>query len=104
MGKKCRIEYLPVAQNDLTEILEYIQKDNPSAALNFLVQIDEAVIKLEDFPLMGQVSKDRRLQALNYRMLIVSSYLIIYVVMDNVVEIRRILHGRRKYGFLIDPR
>lgn len=104
MGKKYRIEYLPVAQSDLTELLDYIQKDNPSAALALLDQIDEAILKLEVFPFMGQVPKDRRLQNLNYQMLIVSSYLIFYVVKDNVVEIRRILHGRKKYGFLIDPR
>lgn len=101
MAKKYRIEYLPIAQKDLTEIIEYIQNDNPSAALNLLDQIDETVSKLEDFPLMGQVPKDRRLEYLGYRMLIVDNYLIFYVVKDNYVEIRRILHGKRKYSFLL---
>ena len=103
MGKKYHIEYLPIAERDLVEIIEYIQKDNPSAALELLDQIDETVSKLESFPFMGQVPKDRRLQSLNYRMLIVSSYLIFYIIKDNIIEIRRILHGKRKYGFLVDP-
>lgn len=88
------------AQKDLTEILEYIQADNPSAALDILDQIDQAVTNLELFPLMGQVPKDSRLQLLNYRTLIVGSYLIFYVVMGSTIEIRRIMHGKRKYGFL----
>ncbi len=101
MAKKYRIEYLPIAQKDLTEIIEYIQNDNPGTALNLLDQIDETVSKLEDLPLMGQVPKDRRLEYLGYRMLIIGNYLIFYVVKDNYVEIRRILHGKRKYSFLL---
>lgn len=100
MTKKYSIEYLPIAQKDLEEIIQYVQKDNPSAAENFLTDFDETVSKLGDFPLMGQVPKDRRLEHLNYRLLIVGNYLVFYVVEDNYVEIRRILHGRRKYSFL----
>lgn len=101
MAKKYKIVYLPIAQKDLTEILEYIQVDNPSATLELLNQIDQAVTNLELFPLMGQVPKDSRLQLLNYRMLIVENYLIFYIVTGHTIEIRRILHGKRKYGFLI---
>ena len=74
------------AQKDLTEILEYIQADNPRSALDILDQIDQAVTNLELFPLMGQVPKDSRLQLLNYRTLIVGSYLIFYVVMGSTIE------------------
>lgn len=101
MSKKYRIEYLPVAQKDLTEIIEYIQKDNPSAALAFLDEIDETISKLENFPFMGQVPKDRHLEYLGYRTLIIGSYLVFYVVKEDCAEIRRVLHGKRKYSFLL---
>lgn len=101
MSKKYEIKYLPIAEKDLTEILEYIQLDNPIAAINFLEQIDNSISKLEDFPFMGKVPNDHRLEYLNYRVLIVESYLVFYVVQDNVVEIRRVLHGKRKYDFLL---
>ncbi len=101
MNKKYRIEYLPIAQKDVTEIIEYIQKDNPSAALAFLDEIDETISKLEEFPFMGQVPKDRRLEYLGYRTLIVGSCLVFYVVKENYTEIRRVLHGKRKYSFLL---
>jgi addiction module RelE/StbE family toxin len=102
MNNKLRIEYLPIAEKDLTEILEYIQIDNPTAALNLLDEIDKAISKLSYFPYMGSIPKDQRLILLNYRMLIVANYLVFYVVLDEeeVVEIRRILHGKRKYDFL----
>jgi plasmid stabilization system protein ParE len=50
---------------------------------------------------MGVVSKDIRLISLNYRMLVIENYLVFYIIKDDVVEIRRILHGKRKYSFLL---
>ena len=101
MSKKYRIQYLPVAQQDLINILEYISQDNPPAALKLINEIDEVLSKLEDFPLMGVTPKDLRLKSLNYKMLIVDNYLVFYVLKDDIVEIRRIIHGKRKYQFLI---
>ncbi|WP_434512158.1 type II toxin-antitoxin system RelE/ParE family toxin [Desulfitobacterium sp. AusDCA] len=101
MSSKFLIEYLPIAERDLTEILEYIQIDNQTAALKLLDEIDKAISELAYFPYIGHVPKDQRLIQLNYRMLIVENYLVFYVVFDNVVEIRRILHGKRRYGFLV---
>lgn len=102
MTSKFRIEYLLTAEKDLIDIFEYILSDNPSAATNFLDQVDESISKLEDFPYMGVVPKDSRLKYLGYRILIVENYLVLYVVHEvkELVEIRRILHGKRQYNFL----
>jgi len=103
MSKKYNIMYLPVARRDLIDIIEYIQKDNPSAALNLLNKIENTISKLEDFPLMGSVPKDSLLQYKGYRVLIIEKYLVFYVVneSDLEIEIRRIIHGKRKYDFLL---
>jgi toxin ParE1/3/4 len=100
MDKRFRVEYLPIAEKDLTEIVEYILNDNTSAAVGFIDEIDKAVSKLCFFPFMGHVPKDPRLIQLNYRMLVVGNYLVFYVVLDENVEIRRIIHAKRKYDFL----
>jgi len=100
MKNKYSIEYLAIAEKDLMEILEYIQTDNPSAAVQFLEEIDKVISKLADFPYMGYIPKDQRLIQLNYRTLVVENYQVFYVVFDEIVEIRRILHGKRKYDFL----
>lgn len=58
MNKKCEVQYLPAAQQDLIDILNYIKRDNPTAALKLIHAIDEAISKLEDFPNMGVAPKD----------------------------------------------
>ena len=101
MNKKYIIEYLSIAEKDLTEIIKYVQLDSPKSALNLLEELDNSISQLEDFPYMGKTPKDTCLQYLNYRILIVSSYLVFYVVKNDIMEIRRILHGKRKYEFLL---
>ncbi|MGB7606723.1 MAG: type II toxin-antitoxin system RelE/ParE family toxin [Lutisporaceae bacterium] len=101
MEKRYNIEYLPIAAQDLTEIIDYIKLDDPQAALNLLNNIDESVSKLKLFPQMGTVPKDIRLQSLGYRMLIIENYLVFYIVKDDIVEIHRIISGKRKYSFLL---
>lgn len=101
MSNNFEILYLPIAEKDLTDIIEYISLDDPNSALKLLDEIDNSISKLSDFPYMSCIPKDSRLQYLNYRILVVSSYLVFYVVKDNYIEIRRILHGKRKYDFLL---
>lgn len=101
MERRYNIEYLPIAAQDLTEIIDYIKIDDPQAALNLLDMIDESISKLELFPQMGTIPKDIRLHSLGYRMLVIQNYLVFYIVLDNVIEIHRIISGKRKYNFLL---
>ncbi|MBN1798156.1 MAG: type II toxin-antitoxin system RelE/ParE family toxin [Spirochaetales bacterium] len=101
MPKKYDILYLSIAERDLTDIFEYIYKDNPYVAASFLNTIDNTIAKLADFPEMGTVPNDSRLKNLGYRMLIIEEYIVFYVIKEKIVEIRRILHGKRKYEFLL---
>ena len=101
MNRKLKAEYLPIAVSDLDEIFEYICQDDPGSAASLLDTFDECIRKLEVFPELGVVPKDERLRYLGYRMLIIGNYLVFYVIMEDVIEIRRILHGSRKYSFLL---
>lgn len=98
--KKYKIVYLSVAKRDLMEIVEYIKKDKQTAAIEFIEQIDTSISQLECFSEMGKVPQDLRLRRFNYKVLIVGNYLVFYVIRKNVIEIRRILHGKRRYDFL----
>lgn len=89
------------AEQDLAEIIDYISNDNPAAALKVAENIEQNILQLEDFPLIGAIPKNRRLTHQGYRILIVDSYLVFYVLLDNgTVEIRRIISGKRDYKFL----
>jgi addiction module RelE/StbE family toxin len=97
MKKKHKIRYLPIAQQDLIEIFDYIREDNPSAAATFIEKIDKSISKLESFPQLGVVPKDDRLEFLAYRMLVIDNYLVFYVIIGDIIEVRR----SRKYSFLL---
>jgi addiction module RelE/StbE family toxin len=101
MSGPYKIRYLSTAQTDLDEIFDYIVRDNPSAAISMLEKFDRSISQLADNPEIGVVPKDDRLDKLGYRMLIVEKYLVLYVLKANTVQIRRIIHGARKYGFLL---
>jgi len=101
MSEPYEIRYLSTAEKDLIDIFEYIKKDNPSAAISQLEKFDESVSQLALNPFLGVIPKDERLKKLGYRMLIVDKYLVFYVVKTEIVQIRRIIHGARRYSFLL---
>ncbi|MEA4924632.1 MAG: type II toxin-antitoxin system RelE/ParE family toxin [Syntrophomonadaceae bacterium] len=100
MGKY-KVEYLPLAYDDLDYIFTYIAADDPGAAAKLLNEIDSAILHLEDFPDMGVTPKNWRLAHKGYRILIINDCLVFYVVIGNTVEIRRIVSGKRNYTKLL---
>ena len=101
MSKSYQIRYLRTAETDLIDIFEYIQKDNPSAAVQQLERFDQSISQLSRNPYLGVMPKDDRLKRLGYRILIIDKYLVFYVVKTNTVQIRRVIHGARQYNFLL---
>lgn len=100
-SKVYRIQYLSVANRDLIEIMDYIKADNPVAASELLDKIDVSVSRLVSMPHSGKIPDDARLKSMGYRILVIGNYLVFYVVIGNKVEIRRVLHGKRNYSFLL---
>ena len=101
MSEPYESRYLSTAERDLIDIFEYIKKDNPSAAISQLEKFDKSVSRLALNPFLGVTPKDERLKKLGYRILIVDKYLVFYVAKAETVQIRRIIHGARRYDFLI---
>ena len=95
------LRYLPAAAQDLLGILDYIGRDNPDAARSFVDRVDQAVGHLASFPKAGHQSRDARLRRLGYRVLVVNDYLVFY---SRKVQIRRVIHGARRYEFLLRER
>ena len=95
------VVYLPSAQRDLLEAFEYICKDSPARAAAWLERVDKTLGRLSAFPRSGAVPKDAHLAARGYRIVVIDEHLAFYVVLPRRVEVRRVLHGRRRYGFLV---
>jgi addiction module RelE/StbE family toxin len=98
---KYQIDLTEAAEQDLTEIVDYIADENPAAALKVVIRIEKNILKLENFPLIGVVPRIRRLARKGYRILIVDDYLVFYAIVNSeMIEIRRVLSGKRDYQFL----
>ena len=102
MPDKYAITYLSTAQKDLLSILEYIPSDNINAAADLVDEIDDKIGRLARHPRMGVIPKDTVLKSKGYRMLIVGNYLVFHVILKNKIEIRRVLHAKRNYRFLLE--
>ena len=97
---KCEVIVTEAAQDDLIEIIEYIVNDNPTAAINLADEIENNILGLGDFPDMGAIPKKRQLAMKGYRILVVNNFLVFYVVVGVIVEIRRIISSKRNYARL----
>lgn len=98
---KHRVEYLPIAVADLDDIFIFVADNSPQAAMELIDRIDASIAGLESFPEMGLIAKPPRLARKGYRVLIVDDYLVFYVLQDDIVEIRRIVSGKRNCAHLV---
>ena len=82
----------PVARRDLREIWDYIGKENPTAADNLLESFHEKFEILVSMPEMGRQRDDVES---GLRSFPVGRYLIFYNLLEDAIEIVRVLHGSR---------
>ena len=102
MPTRHTISYLSIAQKDLTGTIDTIAEESARAAADFVEKLDHHIGLLARHPRMGVVPKDTVLKSKGYRMLVVGSYLVFYVILEEKVEIRRVLHAKRNYRFLLE--
>ncbi|MBI4371524.1 MAG: type II toxin-antitoxin system RelE/ParE family toxin [Elusimicrobia bacterium] len=98
---KRRLVYLKRAETDLVQIYDYIRRDSPAHAADWLDALDKTLSRLADFPHSGAVPRDQRLTSRSYRVVIIGEYLAFYRLQGRRIEIHRVLHGRRRYSFLL---
>ncbi len=87
--------------DDLRSIGDYIARDDEERALELMDNIDTALDRLKDFPGSGAVPRDAALARMGYRVIVVSSFLVFYTMEEEVFEIHRVVHGRRRYAHLL---
>lgn len=101
MPSKHTLRYLPIAQTDLIEIFDFIAQDSPNRALAFVEKLHKRIGILVQHPLLGRIPRHPKLQEYGYRVLILESYLIFYIIRGETVEIHRVVHGSRNLDHLI---
>jgi toxin ParE1/3/4 len=97
MKRKTEVKLLPLAEEDLVNIIEFIAEDKPSAAGKMADQFEKSLKQLETYPQLGRVARQRELAKLGYRYLVVGNYLIFYVIRPQFILVHRILNGAKDY-------
>jgi len=92
-----QVRVLPVAEDDLNEIVDYISVENPRAAQKLLDRIVKNLEYLTTHPYLGKIPDEIDFARMGYRFLVVENYLIFYTIEYNVVIVHRVIHGARNY-------
>ena len=100
------VEYMPLAVQDMVEIVVYITRElnNPAAAERIAEQLAEAGESLRDFPYAQPAYMPLRPLKHEYRKLLVENYMILYWVTETEkrVTIARVVYARRNYAKLLE--
>ena len=101
-----RLEYLPIAKQDMTDIARYISHElsNPVAAERLADEMIAVAEKLIDFPYSHLAYQPIRPLQKEYRRLLVQNYLMFYWVDEaqKLITIARVIYSRRDYERLLD--
>jgi len=80
---------------DLEQICEWIERDNPEAARRVARTIYDECGRLKDFPNLGRTS--RRMTGRRELTFAPLPYIVVYQVTPNAIEISRIFHGAQDW-------
>ena len=97
MARRYRLQYLPLFWDDLEQAVFYVRDvlKNPVAAERLLDRTEEAILEHAKAPTMAQVYKTTRNRPLPYYWFAVGNYMVFYVVMGDIMEVRRFIYGAR---------
>ncbi|HTU40125.1 MAG TPA: type II toxin-antitoxin system RelE/ParE family toxin [Candidatus Aquilonibacter sp.] len=88
------IRWSPEAAADFAAIVEYIRKQNPSAAQRVAHSIYDGIASLARFPNQGRRGREYGTRELVFTPL---PFVVVYRTKDEFVEIARVLHGSQRW-------
>ena len=90
----------PSAEDDIREILDYIERDNPSAVTRVHDGLLDGMRLIAERPGIGHIRTDLSSEAVRFWGVL--SYLIIYRPETKPVQIVRVLRGKRDVRRLLE--
>lgn len=101
------LEFLPIAQQDMSDIAKYINKVlcNPIAAMNTIRRMVAAAEAIREHPYSCPAYYPPRELPFEYRKLSVGNYIMFYRVNEQkkLITIVRVIYAKRDYGPLLRP-
>lgn len=98
--KSYKLRFLPLFEDDLNRIIEYISFDlgSPLAAERLIDSVQKAIRERQSCAEAFEPYHSNRERRNPYYRIYVKNYVIYYVVVDDVMEVRRILYRRQDAG------
>jgi len=89
--EKYNVKIYPAAKRDLIKIIEYINELSPKAADNQYQKLITGILSLQYLPRRCSTLKNEILRKRGYRFLRINNYLVIFVIKESDVLIKRIM-------------
>lgn len=95
--KQYKLSYLPTFVDDFNQAVDYIAGNlaNPIAAENFINAVETAIFERQPYADCFQPYPSAHKKKYPYYYIPVGNYCVYYVLIDDVMEIRRLLYGHR---------
>ena len=96
-NKTYKLRYLPLFEEDLIQTVTYITNvlKNPDAAKKLVNDVEIAILERLNNPLAFAPYPTVKKRKYPYYRIYVRNYVVYYVVIGNVMEVRRFLYGAR---------
>ncbi|ATW27608.1 type II toxin-antitoxin system RelE/ParE family toxin [Candidatus Formimonas warabiya] len=103
LAGKYALRYIPRFEQDLNEIVDYIvfKLHNPAGAINLINKMENAIVERLNCPLSFEPFQSNRKRKNPYYRIYVDNFTVYYVVIGNVMEIRRVLYRGRDVSKII---
>ena len=98
-----QLRYLPLFEQDLLEIIGYLNNtlQNPDAAQSLLTNLETAILKRLTHPLSFEPYPSSRQRKNLYYRIYVGNYTAYYVVIGDIMEMRRLLYSPRNHDSIM---
>ena len=95
--KRYKLRFLPQFSEDLNEIVDYIcyELQNPAAAERFIELVEQAIAERTTCAEAFEPYHSIRERAYPYYRIYVKHYTVFYVVIGDIMEVRRIIYQKR---------
>jgi len=103
MDKEYTLEYLPLFEEDMEDVKNYISANlnNPTAALRLINDTEKAILKRLKNPLGYKPYHSVRDRKQPYYRINIRNYSVFYVVLEDVMEVRRFVYAKRNLPEII---
>ena len=97
MKKQYRLRFLPLFIKDLDEIVDYISihLNNPIAAERLIDDVEKSIMRRLESPDIFAPYPSVKDREYPYYWIRVRNYYVFYVLIEDVMEVRRIIYSRR---------